>query len=72
MGVSTNWRPGVLDVIINQYKRICTIHARKINPEFAWQPRFYEHIIRDRQDFLNTIDYIRDNPKNWQKDEYFE
>jgi len=72
LGVSTHWKPGVLGVIINQYKRICTIHARKINPEFAWQPRFYEHIIRDRQDFLNAVDYIRDNPKNWQKDEYFE
>ena len=72
LGVSNQWKPGVLGVIVNQYKRICTIMARKFDTEFAWQPRFYEHIIRDRQDYLITIDYIRDNPKKWQEDEYNE
>ena len=59
------WKSGTLGVIINQYKRICTIHARKINPEFSWQPRFYEHIIRDEQSFNQIKQYINLNPDQW-------
>ncbi len=36
---SQNWKPATLGAIINQYKRICTIESRKINPNFNWQPR---------------------------------
>ena len=61
-----------LSSIVGSFKSIVTKYARKIDLQFAWQPRFYEHIIRDRQDYLNTIDYIRDNPKKWQEDEYNE
>ena len=53
LGVSTG-KPGDLGMIINQYKRICTIKSRKINPCFEWQPRYYDHIIRNNQD-LNRI-----------------
>jgi hypothetical protein len=41
-GKNEQWKPGTLGVIINQYKRICTINARKTHPNFAWQPRFYD------------------------------
>lgn len=27
-----------------------------------WQRRFWEHVIRDEQDFLNHIEYIHQNP----------
>jgi hypothetical protein len=27
-----------------------------------WQARFYDHVIRDRQDFVNPLDYIHFNP----------
>ena len=37
----------------------------------VWQRNFYEHIIRDRQDYLNTVDYILNNSKNWLEDECF-
>ena len=30
------WKPDTLGVIINQYKRIVTINARKTDPSFAW------------------------------------
>src|SRR6056297_3543690 len=36
---SQKWKSGTLGTIINQYKRICTIESRKINPDFAWQSR---------------------------------
>ncbi len=34
------WKSGCLGSIINQYKRICTIHIKtqKLDPNFAWQP----------------------------------
>ncbi len=57
--------------MINQYKRICTINARKINPDFAWQPRFYDHIIRNEESFNNISKYIINNPQNWNNDELY-
>ena len=34
-----------------------------------WQSRYYEHIIRNEQDLLETVTYIQNNPKAWDKDE---
>lgn len=62
---SKKWNPGTLGVIVNQYKRICTINARKINTDFAWQPRYYEHIIRDNNAFQRIETYINENPIKW-------
>ena len=65
------WKSGILGVIINQYKRICTINARKINPCFAWQSRFYDHIIRDEKKYQQIAEYISNNPLKWQYDKYY-
>ncbi|MFC0875692.1 hypothetical protein ACE01N_03810 [Saccharicrinis sp. FJH2] len=62
------WKPGTLGVIINQYKRAVTIRARKINSEFAWQSRYYEHIIRTHQSFERIKRYINLNTVNWKKE----
>jgi len=67
---SKKWNPATLGVIINQYKRICTINARKLNPDFAWQSRFYDHIIRDDQSFQKIRDYIYNNPITWTDDKF--
>jgi REP element-mobilizing transposase RayT len=52
--------------IIRGFKSAITTYS-KINgyPNFAWQPRFYEHIIRNQQSFDRIQKYIIDNPKNW-------
>ena len=68
---SAKWKPGILGSIINQYKRICTIHARKINPGFAWQSRFHDHIIRNHESFIGISNYIINNPVNWQDDKFY-
>jgi putative transposase len=66
LGVSTK-----LGVIINQYKRICTIQIKKHEYDFAWQSRFYDHIIRN-DDELNLIrQYIINNPMNWHNDDHY-
>lgn len=61
------WHPGTVGVIINQYKRICTIQARKICPNFGWQPRFHDHIIRNKGELMRIRRYIAANPANWKK-----
>ena len=58
-----------LGVIINQFKRICTITIRQNHPEFAWQPRFYDHIIRTEEALNNIRQYIIDNPIRWEMDD---
>jgi putative transposase len=35
----------------------------------VWQRNYYEHIIRDREDYARIADYIKNNPKRWDKDE---
>ncbi|MBQ7523331.1 MAG: transposase [Oscillospiraceae bacterium] len=36
-----------------------------------WQKGFYDHIVRDQQDFLIRAKYIADNPAKWLEDEYY-
>lgn len=36
-----------------------------------WQKSFYEHIIRNENEYLKIKEYIRNNLTNWKKDEYF-
>jgi putative transposase len=68
---SQKWKPATLGVIINQYKRICTINAHKIYADFAWQSRFHDHIIRNNQSFEKIKSYIIKNPLKWNDDKFF-
>lgn len=36
-----------------------------------WQSGYYEHIIRDENDFLARWQYIDQNPARWAEDEYY-
>ncbi len=54
-----------LSRIIRWYKGRITNFARKINPNFAWQSRFYDHIIRDYESYQRISVYILKNPLNW-------
>lgn len=65
------WQSGILGVIIGQYKRACTLKIREIHPDFSWQTRYYDHIIRDKASHLRIIKYIKNNPRNWKDDRYF-
>ena len=38
----------------------------------AWQPNYYEHIIRDYVDHLRIADYISNNLRNWNRDEFYD
>jgi len=54
--------------IIRWFKGRTTFESRKNNPEFGWQSRFYDHIVRNEKS-LNTIrEYIDINPEMWYRD----
>ena len=36
-----------------------------------WQRSYYDHIIRNEQDYIVKAQYILDNPARWQKDNYY-
>ena len=60
-----NYKSGSLGVIINQFKRVCTIYARNNKIDFNCQSRFHDHIIRNNDEFLKIKNYIVNNPINW-------
>jgi putative transposase len=60
---------GTLSVIIRTFKAAVTTECRRNNYfEFRWQPRFYEHIVRDDKDLRNVREYIINNPLKWSFD----
>ena len=65
---SEKWNSGTLGAIINQYKRAVTIRARKIHPNFTWQSRYHDHIIRNNPSYHRISEYIKNNPAVWQED----
>ena len=38
--------------------------------EKLWQRNYYEHVIRNEQDYLDIWQYIDNNPVKWAEDEY--
>lgn len=56
--------------IIRGFKIGVTKRARKIQPDFKWQPRYYDHIVRNRKSFNTISEYIRNNPAKWATDKY--
>lgn len=57
--------------IIRGFKIGVTKSARLIDPDFAWQPRYHDRIIRDQPEHGRIATYIRNNPKNWKGDRFF-
>ena len=69
--VSTNRfgvQSGNLGSIVRGYKVGVTKHARVCCPSFAWQPRYWDHIIRDENEYNRISKYIKINPKKWEID----
>lgn len=64
-----NWRPGSLGVIVNWFKSSCTKRIRKTGlKKFAWQSRYYDHVIRNDDDLRRIQEYILNNPERWEQD----
>ena len=57
--------------IVRGFKIGVTKNARQINPNFAWQPRYHDHIVRDDQSFERITGYIFNNPAKWREDKFY-
>ena len=69
---SVSPKPGTLSAIIRSYKSAVTRWCNRNHLSyFAWQPRFYDKIIRNQNEYLRTKNYIFLNPVKWEQDEYF-
>mgnify|MGYP000951584987 CR=1 FL=1 len=64
-------KSGSVSTIIRSYKSAVTKHAHRLGFEFAWQTRFYDHIIRNDASFQTINNYIINNPVNWQEDKLY-
>ncbi|HOP09889.1 MAG TPA: transposase [Oscillospiraceae bacterium] len=56
-----------ISVTIQQFKR-------RISKQIGfslWQKSFYDHIIRDEEDYQIHLKYIEENPAKWAEDEYY-
>lgn len=53
--------------IIRWFKGRVKYETYKINPNFKWQSRYHDRIIRDEKEFYFISEYILNNPENWGK-----
>ncbi len=56
--------------VIRGFKIGVTTNARSIHADFAWQPRFHDHIIRNNESHERIKNYIINNPKKWVEDKF--
>ena len=64
-------RPTVTDIVC-AYKSLTTRGCKKNGFDGKlFQPSFYEHIIRGRDDYEESVKYIYENPTRWYYDELY-
>ncbi len=56
-----------VSAIIRSYKSAVTRQAHRLGFDFAWQPRFYDRIIRDDRAYQRIEQYIVDNVSSWRQ-----
>jgi len=57
-----------LGSIVRGFKSGVTKNARIINPDFGWQRNYWEHVIRNDNEYQRIAQYIMDNPQKWALD----
>src|SRR5690625_3560737 len=57
-----------LSSIIRGFKIGVTKNASYIQPDFKWQSRFHDHIVRNENSFYRIKNYIINNTINWVSD----
>ena len=64
-------KSNTISTIIRSYKSAVTKYCNRLQLPMAWQPRFYDHIIRDDESFYRISEYIKNNPLKWQEDKLY-
>jgi putative transposase len=61
-----------LGEIVRTFKGAATYRIRTTGlPEFAWQHRYYDHVIRNEADLQRIRSYIVNNPARWEQDKLY-
>jgi len=66
--------PGSLGAIMQNFQSVTARKINKIRKTPAarlWQRNYYDHIIRDENDYLTHWRYIEENPMKWHEDCYW-
>ena len=64
-------QPTIMDVVC-AYKSLTTRACKQAMPiDKLFQTSFYEHVIRNREDFEQIAEYIANNPKQWELDSLY-
>jgi len=61
-------KSGTISRIVGSYKSAVSKHAHRLKYEFSWQPRYWDHIIRNEKEYYRISDYIKKNPNKWHDD----
>jgi len=65
-------RANSISVIIRALKSAISRQIHEIgHNNFQWQPRFHDRILRDEIELYNVRNYITNNPRNWEDDEFY-
>lgn len=66
-------RPTLSDIICT-YTSLTTVECNKNDNKHdrkIFQPSFYDKIISNEKSYLKVWEYINENPRKWENDEYF-
>ena len=69
-GVGGQSRPP-LQRVMQRFKSVTTRRCWPLGCNVIWQRSFYDHVIRNEQEYLQIWQYIDDNPAHWAEDEYY-
>lgn len=65
-----NQGKNTISSIVGAYKSAVTKHIRRLGFDFAWQPRFHDYVIRNDRAYDRIVEYIKNNPRNWNRDKF--
>lgn len=57
-----------LSIVIGSFKSAVSRKAHLLDPSFAWQQRYHDHLIRGRKEERLIGDYIVNNVLRWSDD----
>ena len=73
-GVTGNRNPmlkNCLGAVVRGLKARVTKFAKDNNIPFAWQTRFYDHIVRNQPEMNHIAEYIENNVAKWNLDKFY-
>lgn len=60
-----------LGAVVRGIKSSVTKYANENGIDFAWQSRYYDHIVRNQHDMNRIAEYIENNPAKWELDCFY-